>query len=268
MVATSLASQRVGLTIIVAAIMAGIGLQVQLFAETAGSDYEAKTRLKELAPIVKVGELDTKSGQYLVQLAAAQLEYLQSSQRIDVFDLELTHQREGLIEVYDECARGTMRLELSVSPVIRETDGVSTVRSELDATSLVDAISYWNCSSGHSYLDLQTSLLQRGVAIRRVFIERPESLSDLREVVRTHMRWRDSGLNADVRIAFINEVPPDLLVDYAIVDSNTVIRLESQRGVPVAVVWETAPQAVERRKQAFRRLWNMAKDPKDLPEFK
>lgn len=264
-VGTALVSAQVGIGIVAGLVVFAISLQVQLLADVSRADVEARAKLRELGPVSELLELDKDSAGFLTELASAQARYLKAQRRLVVFDLELNHQRTELLDKYEECARGTLRLDLRPTSILRETDGVSTVARDLWATSAVAAPVYWDSPSGRAYLDQQETLLEAGIVIRRVFIEEENSLEDVADVVKRHLVWREryGAAKADVRIALVDRLAPDLIADYAIVDGATVIRLELHRGssAPVAVVWETSPAAVERAVRSYERLWQEALDP-------
>jgi hypothetical protein len=251
---TTLLGVDVGVGIVSSLVTFVIALQIQLLAEVA-------------EPFITVTAIDEGSGEYLIALAEAQSRYLTSLARPATFDLELAQQRAALLERYEECARGMMRLELRPSSILRETDGVYAVSADLKATSVVNPIEYWDSPSGLSYLAQQEALLESGVRMTRVFIEDKTRLPDLVAVVSRHLEWKRRGLPIGVRIALIDRLDQDLVSDYAIVDNGMVIRLETQRGVPVAVVYETFPSSVERALRSFDRLWTMAIDASEFAEF-
>lgn len=270
-VGTALFAVNVGVGIVAGLVAFVISLQIQMLMATASTDFAAQVTIQELAPIVALKQVDPGTADFIKDLARAQGRYLQAPRRDVIFDLELNHQRTALLELYDECSRGQMRLNLRASSMLRETDGVASVSRELKATSVVPVIAYWDSPGGHDYLDQQEGLLERGVVIRRVFIESEATLSDLRNVVDRHLGWRRKfgADKVDVRIALLEGLPSDLIEDYAIVDGETVIRLEIQRAVnqPSAVVWETSSVALERAQRAFDRLWRSAVEPTKLPVF-
>jgi hypothetical protein len=267
-VVTALVEAQIGIGIVAALVVAAISLQLQLIIQLSGSDLDTQMRLRELAPVAKLRDLDKSSGDFLLRLAEAETRYLEGMSHPVVFDLELEHRRTKLLEQYDECARGTMRLNLRPTSLLRETDGVSTVNKELRATSLVPASSYWDSGSGISYLEQQNALLQRGIKIKRVFIQDKASLSDLSKVVARHFAWRsEHGSDVlDFRVAFLGGLPEELINDYAIVDNSSVIRLETQLGVgqPTAVTWDTSTAAVDRAARMFERLWAHGQDPSSI----
>lgn len=269
---TALLDPQIGIGVVVALVVAAISLQIQLITQIAGSDIEAQVQLKELSPITTVRNLDKPSANFLTALARAQARYLKSGpNRPVVFDLELDHRRTMLLEQYEECARGTMRLNLRPASILRETDGVSTVNEELRATSVVPVHSYWDAPSGISYLEQQEAMLKQGVKIRRVFIQPKRALNDLNLVIERHMAWREryGKDRIDVRVALIEKLPDELISDYAIVDRSSVIRLETQHGLaqPTAVTWDTAPTAVDAASRMYDRLWASGEDPANLASF-
>jgi len=267
-ITTALFEAQIGIGIVAGLVVAAIALQLQLMIQLAGSDLDAQIQLRELGPIANLGRLDKSSGDFLLRLAEAETRYLQGSEHPVVFDLELEHRRAKLLEQYDECARGMMRLNLRPASMLRETDGVSTVSRELRATSVVPAASYWDSASGVSYLEQQSALLDRGVVIKRVFIQDRSTLEDLSKVMTRHLAWREKygHETLDVRVAFLDDLSDELISDYAIVDSSSVIGLEIQLGVnqPTAVTWDTSSVAVARASRMFERLWASGHDPADL----
>lgn len=271
-VGTALLDPQIGIGVVVALVVAAISLQIQLIAQITSADVEAQVQLQELSPITTVSKLDHDSADFLKSLAKAQTRYLESSpNRPVVFDLELDHRRTMLLEQYEECARGTMRLNLRPSSILRETDGVSTVNEELRATSVVPALTYWDGPTGLSYLEQQEAMLERGVKIRRVFIQSETKLDDLSQVIERHVSWRESyGKDkVDVRVALIEQLADELIGDYAIVDRSSVIRLETQHGLaqPTAVTWDTAPATVDAASRMYDRLWLSGADPAGMANF-
>lgn len=273
-VGTALLEVSIGLGIVAALLVGVTALQIQLLVAFEKADVEAKVTLRELAPVTTVTSLDKPIGEFILALATAQIDFLKEDpRRPPVFNDELEHQRDRLLEQYTECARGTMRISLVASPILRETDGVSTVRKTLCATSLVPPLTYWDVASGLSYLKQQESMLDARVSIKRVFIQNSETLDELSRVMATHLEWRDRyGEDLlDVRVALLDDsLDDDLIVDFAVVDDSTVIRLETQRGIdhPTAVVWEAAHAAVARGNDLFTRLWAGGHDPTSFSTFK
>lgn len=269
---TALLDPQIGIGIVAGLIVAAIALQIQLTIQISGADLEAQVQLQELSAITAVRDLDKPSGDFLNRLATAQAKYLRSSPRRPVvFDLELEHRRTMLLAQYEECGRGTMRLNLRPASILRETDGVSTVSKELKATSVVPAGPYWDTPSGLSYLKQQETMLDAGVTIRRVFVQHEASLAELASVVSKHLAWREHyGVEKlDVRVALIETLSDELIADYAIVDDSSVIRLEIQHGLdqPTAVTWDTSPTAVDTARRLYERLWVSGRDPMDLPPW-
>jgi hypothetical protein len=273
-VGTALLDVSIGLGIIAALLVGVVALEIQLLITIEKADVEAQVMVHELAPVTHVSNLDKSTGEFLLSLATAQAGFLTADPRLPpVFGDELEYRRKRLLEQYEECARGEMRVSLVTSPIIRETDGVSAVRKTLRATSLVPPLSYWDVARGLSYLTQQEGMLEDGVSIKRVFIQNSATLDELSRVMATHLEWRDRyGDNLlDVRVALLDEqLDDDLVVDFALVDDSTVVRLATQHGIdhPTAVVWEAAPSAVARGNRRFERLWSGGREPTSFPQFK
>jgi hypothetical protein len=272
-VGTALLDLSIGLGVIAALLVGVIVLQIQVLTTIDKTDVDAQLTVRELAPFLGARELDRATGDYLLKLAQAQIHFLQTdADRPTAFDLELGHQRERLLDQYEECARGILRVNLRASPILRETDGVSTVTKSFRATSLVPPHAYWDGASGQSYLQQHQGMLDGGVEIKRVFIQSPEALDELIPVVSKHLDWRSQygATQLDVRVVFLEEsLDGDLIEDFGIVDDATVIRLETHRGLaqPTAVVWESSAQATTRANRHFDRLWSLGHDPVHLPGF-
>lgn len=268
-VGTALLDVRVGIGLVSALAMFIIGLQFELLFATSADDEEAKTQLRDLAPVIAVRQQDRESGEFLLKLALAQLRYLAAEGRLKAFDAELIEGRRGLLRRYEECARGSMRLDLRPASVLRETDAVAILEQELLATSLVNPADYWDSPLGIKYLRDQEAKLRAGAKIRRIFLEIDGSLAPLRKVVEQHLKWRDDGLSAECRIALIGKVQAHLIQDYAVIDQQTVIRLETPRGldVPAFAVWETDLAVAESQFRSFEQLWEESLDPIEFPEF-
>jgi hypothetical protein len=272
-VLTALLGVSIGLGVIATLLVGVVALQIQILVTIERTDIEAQIALRALAPVTAASNLDAATGDYLVELAEAQVEFLTRSQALPpVFDLELEHQRDVLLEHYEESAQGKVRVNLRASPVLRETQGVSSVKSKLLATSVVPALTYWDTPTGLAYLRQQEGMLEAEVSIKRVFIQHKEDLAELARVIDTHLQWREryGPDRLDVRVALIDDtLDSDLVVDFAIVDDSTVIRLETQRGIeqPTAVVWEAARTAVDQADRRFERLWSGGFDPASLDLF-
>jgi hypothetical protein len=272
-VLTALLGVSIGLGVIATLLVGVVALQIQILITIERTDIEAQIALHALAPVTAASNLDTATGEYLLKLAEVQVEFLTRSQALPpVFDLELEHQRDVLLEHYKESAQGKIRVNLRASPVLRETQGVSSVKSTLLATSLVPALTYWDTPTGLAYLRQQEGMLEAEVSIKRVFIQHQDDLADLERVIDTHLQWREryGPDRLDVRVALIDDtLDSDLVVDFAIVDASTVIRLETQRGIeqPTAVVWEAARTSVDQADRRFERLWSGGFDPASLDLF-
>jgi hypothetical protein len=268
-VATALLDVRIGLGVVGALAMFIIGLQFELLFATSADTEEADVLLRDLAPIIAVRRRDQASGDFLLKLAEAQESYLESGRRLQAFDAELTEERKRLLRRYEECSRGSMRIDLRPASVLRETDAIAIVTDELMATSLVNPTDYWDSALGMKYLREQEARLKNGATIRRVFLELDSSLAPLCNVVNQHMAWKADKLDADCRIALIGKVQPHLIQDFAVIDRRTVIRLETPRGldVPSFAVWETDPEVAESQLRSFRQLWDESLDPAEFSEF-
>jgi hypothetical protein len=272
-IGTSTLPLAVGLGILAALVVGVITLQIQVMVTMERNDVEAQMLLRELEPIVRLSHLDEASGEFLLRLAAAQANYLNARPRPPaLFDDELSHQQQRLLERYDEGAQGKMSVSLVASPVFRETDGISMVKKNLCATSLVPARTYWDGASGASYLRQQEGMLEAGISIKRVFIQPQEELEALARVMGVHLQWRERyGPNLlDVSLVLLDDrLDDDLILDFAVVDDSTVIRLDTAHGIdhPVAVVWESGPSAVAAASTRFERLWQCGHDPLAFPVF-
>jgi hypothetical protein len=273
-IGTALLEVSIGLGIVAALLVGVIALQIQLLTTIGKADVEAQVILHELAPVTKVLELDKSTGEFLLSLATAQIEFLMADpQPPPVFNDELEFRRKRLLGQYEECARREMHVSLVASPIIRETDGVSAVGETLRATSLVPPLTYWDVARGLSYLVQQEGMLEDGVSIKRVFIQNSTALDELSRVMATHLEWRDRYGDdlLDVRVVLLDEpLDDDLVVDFAVVDASAVIRLATQHGIdhPTAVVWEAEPSAVAQGNSRFERLWQGGCDPTSFPQFK
>jgi hypothetical protein len=272
-VLTALLNVSIGLGVIATLLVGVLALQIQILVTIERSDIEAQLALRALAPVSTASNLDAATGEYLLKLAEAQVEFLTRSESLPpVFDLELEHQRDVLLQHYKESAQGKIRVNLRASPVLRETEGVSSVKGTLLATSVVPALTYWDTPTGLAYLRQQEGMLDDDISIKRVFIQHEEDLAELTRVIDTHMQWREryGPELLDVRVTLIEEaLDSDLVVDFAIVDGTTVICLETQRGIeqPTAVVWEAADAAVKLAERRFERLWSGGLDPASLGVF-
>jgi hypothetical protein len=266
-VATALLDVKVTVGIVGALVMFVIVLQFELLFALSGSDEDAKATLRELAPIVRLHERKADDSAFLLRLAVDQTRYADSGRRPQAFDAELNEERRALLRRYDECAQGSMRIDLRPSSISRETDAATMLASELLATSLVDPAEYWDAPVRLKYLREQEDKLRRGAKIRRIFIERQEALHPLRKVVTQHLAWQEDGLDAECRIAIIGQVQERLIEDYAVVDGETVVRLETTRDKPSFAVWETNPEVIEARTKAFQLLWDEAREPSEFAAF-
>jgi hypothetical protein len=259
---------------VLGALLIGVfGLQVQFLVMAEKADVDAQMMLRRLQPIVDIAERDQDAADFLLDLANAQTEFSKSTPGLPiVFADELAHQRRRLLDRYEECCQGRMSISLSARPILRETDGVSAVRERLWATSLVPPVSYWDVQTGRIYLKQQENMLRAGKVIRRIFIQPEDKLGDLRHVVSTHLRWRaEFGVDlSDVRVVLLDgSLDEELVVDFAIVDRSTVIRLATAHGIdhPVAVVWDASSASVSSYSGRFERLWNCGVDPIELEMF-
>jgi hypothetical protein len=272
-VGTALVDTPVALGIIGALLVGVIAVLVHLVISLQRTDADAQATLHELLPITHAKRLDRATGDYLLALATAQTTFLTTARKLPVFDLELEHQREILLAQYAESANGRIVVNLKASPVLRETDGVSSVNKTLNATSVVQPHTYWDVPSGLSYLEQQQAMLDDDVVIRRIFIYRRADLPDLKQVMQTHLAWRKSygPQKLDMRVTLIDDsLDSDLVVDFAIVDGTTVVGLETHHGIaqPTAIVWEADESAVATARRRFKRLWAAGIDPDELAEFK
>lgn len=273
-VITALVSVSVGLGVIAALLVGAIAILVHLVITLQRADAEAQATLHLLEPVTTAQMVDRSTGEYLLSLAKAQVTFLTTARELPpVFDLELAHQREVLLDQYKESAHGRIRVNLRASPVLRETEGVSSVRETLHATSAVPPLTYWDVPGGLSYLNQQEAMLEAGVSIKRVFIHREANLPELARVIATHLEWRHryGAEKLDVRVTLIDDtLDSELVMDFAVVDDATVIGLETHHGIaqPTAIVWEAAPAAVTQANRRFERLWTVGLDPETLAPFR
>jgi hypothetical protein len=271
---TALVDTAVALGIVAALLVGVIAVLVHLVISLQRADADGQAVLHELSPIIRVKELDRATGEYLLSLAAAQVTFFAAARTLPaVFDLELENQRNVLLAHYKESASARIVVNLKASPVLRETEGVSSVSKTLDATSVVPPLTYWDAPSGLSYLRQQEAMLEAGIVVRRAFIYRRTDLGELAHVIHTHLEWRKrfGPAKLDVRITVIDDsLDSDLVVDFAIVDETTVVGLETHHGIaqPTAIVWEAETTAVAHAKRRFERIWASGADPEEFAEIK
>jgi hypothetical protein len=142
---------------------------------------------------------------------------------------------------------------MSVPPLSEYSFGVKEIfemRREIQATSYVDAESFWSSVAGENYFQTNIELANRGVKITRVFIGDRATLSRLEALIRRH---RKAGIR--VLIALVEEIPLQLCEDYLIGDQSILVQLGLTReGVARSERISIDPQEVRRAISNFDRL--------------
>lgn len=124
------------------------------------------------------------------------------------------------------------------------------IRREIQATSYVDAESFWSSVAGENYFQTNIELANRGVKITRVFIGDRATLSRLESLIRRH---RKAGVR--VLVALAEEIPLQLCEDYLIGDQRILVQLDLTReGVARSERIAVDPQEVRRAISNFDRL--------------
>jgi hypothetical protein len=157
------------------------------------------------------------------------------------------------------------------------------VQSSIDATSLttVDASGHgftdgglWSSDFGQRYLEIQREAIQRGVAVRRIFVVqeelRPSTEEDLAVVCRMH-----SDLGIEVRVLRWEAAPEtlrDWLFDFVLFDDTISYEVTasarptgSNRPTILNTRLELQPERVKTRVQRFKDLWDSASEPAAWP---
>src|SRR5690349_11177219 len=89
--------------------------------------------------------------------------------------------------------------------------------SEVNATQMADA-THWLTSYGQQYLRANADAVARGVTVRRVFVQRVDTIPGLGELL---ARQREAGVQ--VYLAQPEDLPPELHEDFLIVDNKVLI---------------------------------------------
>ena len=113
---------------------------------------------------------------------------------------------------------------MSVPPLSEYSFGVKEIleiRREIQATSYVDAESFWSSVAGENYFQTNIELANRGVKITRVFIGDRPTLSRLEALIRRH---RKAGIR--VLVALVEEILLQLFEDYLIGDQRILVQLD------------------------------------------
>ncbi len=142
---------------------------------------------------------------------------------------------------------------MSVPPLSEYSFGVKEIfqmRTEIMATSYVDADSFWRSVAGENYFQINVGLAKRGVKITRVFIGDRGTLSDLATYIHRH---NEAGIR--VLVALVEEIPIQLCEDYLIGDQRILVQLDlTRQGVARAERITIDSQEVHRAINNFERL--------------
>jgi len=142
---------------------------------------------------------------------------------------------------------------MSVPPLSEYSFGVKEIfqmRSEILATSYVDAESFWLSVAGDKYFGVNVQLALRGVSIKRVFIGDREMLEHLEGLIRRH---KEAGMQ--VLVALTSELQIQLREDYMIGDQRILVQLDLTReGIARSERITIDPQEVRKAINNFDRL--------------
>jgi hypothetical protein len=142
---------------------------------------------------------------------------------------------------------------MTVPPLSEYSFGVKEIfqmRSEIMATSYVDADWFWRSVAGENYFQVNVALAKRGVRITRVFIGDRDTLSKFGTYISRH---KEAGIR--VLVAVIDEIPISLCEDYLIGDQRILVQLDlTRQGVARAERITIDPQEVRRAINNFERL--------------
>ena len=129
----------------------------------------------------------------------------------------------------------------------------------LKATAAAE-VSYWRSTHADKYLQANAEAVQRGLRFVRVFIQTPETLRGIIDVLE---RQRNMGI--ELYVVFPDDVPRDLNEDYLIIDDRVLIRLElTGHGRAREQRFSVDPVEVERVVKRFDMLLKYARKLDDV----
>jgi hypothetical protein len=204
--------------------------------------------------LIKVGQLNydlTRNADLLARVSAMVDDYLKVAEQgsSSLFSARARY-------VLTECADGLHNL-VEGYMILRPLDefsfglkGIPEVRRSIQATSYVDAESFWRSVAGEKYYQANVDLLARDVKITRVFIGDRDTLNRSRSFI---ARQKDAGIA--VLLALVEEIPRELCEDYLIADEVIVTQLQLTReGVARTEKISIDPQEVRQSMNNFNRL--------------
>jgi hypothetical protein len=142
------------------------------------------------------------------------------------FELFKRRAEDAVVEcrnVLHSMAEGYLIADLR-SPYGFGTESLAIAEKSLKAVAAAD-VAYWRSTHAVKYLQANAAAVKRGVKFTRVFIQTPETLRGIIDVLQ-----QQKGLGIDIYIAFPDSLPRELNEDYIIVDDRVFTRLELTGG--------------------------------------
>lgn len=171
------------------------------------------------------------------------------------FELFKRRADDAIIEcrnVLHSMVEGYMIVDLH-SPFTFGAEALESAEKSLKAAAAAD-VTYWRSTHAEKYLQANADAVQRGVTFTRVFIQTPDTLRGIVDILE-----RQQSIGIEVYIAFPDDLPRDLNEDYLIMDDRVFVRLElTGDGRAKEERISVDPIEVERMVKRFDRLLRYA----------
>jgi hypothetical protein len=199
-----------------------LGLTVSLLFEVVSRIGRAEDRLADATGLGRKLAAD----EYLFARIGSIVEDFSGVQDSgdSVFKLWARHLLDDCINDLHELAGGRMvLLPLSQFSFIGFR-GLDRVENSLKATSCGESEHFWGSVAGERYFTKNVELVQRGVAVTRIFIGNRAELSRLESTI---SRQQKAGIR--VLLALTEQTPEELCEDFLIADDRTMVVAQPTR---------------------------------------
>lgn len=98
---------------------------------------------------------------------------------------------------------------------------INKIKSSYKHVSSLEDLAYWNSTYAETALETNIAAVRRGVKIKRIFVQRPETLEKMSGILQ---KQKDAGI--EIYLANSAEVPKDLIDDYVIADDQACAVME------------------------------------------
>ena len=134
------------------------------------------------------------------------------------FELFRTQADSAILECRDtvhSLSQGIMYVERR-SHISFGSQGIKSAKKSLKGVTM-GGKSYWGSIHGERYINENMEAINRGVKIRRIFLNSQENIQKMIDIIQKHQ-----SIGVDVYIAFVDDVPRDLHDDFVIMDDSLV----------------------------------------------